>query len=368
MAGDPASRDVFVPHGFPEQTGSWWGYEEAMRLLSADFHVFAVDLRGQGRTSWTPKRYSLDNFGNDLVRFIALVVQRPVLAAGNSSGGLLAAWLSAFAMPGQIRAALCEDAPFFASELVPAYGHPIRQAAGVMFELYRNYLGDQWSVGDWAGLVAAVRTSPSKMLQLFPLGDEPSQNLKEYDPEWARVFYEGTVALNCPHDRMLPQVKTPVLMTHHGRMVDPETGDLLGALSDFQAERARSLMESAGGEGRLRVGAGRAAHDASVRPAPLRQDPHRVGRHAPGRGLGRGRQPAPERDRVLRSVGHDHGHPRVAQEPGQPPVVVHGPDHDPQARGHAAVQHLGPCVAVAHGHPAGPAGLHRGQRERQRPP
>jgi pimeloyl-ACP methyl ester carboxylesterase len=273
MAGDPASRDVFVPHGFPEQqvdlgevtmnyaeagspdlpalllipeqTGSWWGYEEAMRLLSADFHVFAVDLRGQGRTSWTPKRYSLDNFGNDLVRFIALVVQRPVIAAGNSSGGLLAAWLSAFAMPGQIRAALCEDAPFFASELVPAYGHPIRQAAGVMFELYRNYLGDQWSVGDWAGLVAAVRTSPSKMLQLFPLGDEPSQNLKEYDPEWARVFYEGIVALNCPHDRMLPQVKTPVLMTHHGRMVDPETGDLLGALSDFQAERARSLMESA---------------------------------------------------------------------------------------------------------------------------
>ena len=74
------------------------------------------------RTSWTPKRYSLDNFGNDLVRFIALVVQRPVIAAGNSSGGLLAAWLSAFAMPGQIRAALCEDAPFFASELIPAYG------------------------------------------------------------------------------------------------------------------------------------------------------------------------------------------------------------------------------------------------------
>src|SRR6201992_1978718 len=113
MAGDPASRDVFVPHGFPEQqvdlgevtmnyaeagspdlpalllipeqTGSWWSYEEAMRLLAADFHVFAVDLRGQGRSSWTPKRYSLDNFGNDLVRFIALVVQRPVIAAGNSS-------------------------------------------------------------------------------------------------------------------------------------------------------------------------------------------------------------------------------------------------------------------------------------------
>jgi pimeloyl-ACP methyl ester carboxylesterase len=274
MAGDPAARSVFVPHAFPEQqvdlgeitmnyaetgspdrpalllipeqTGSWWGYEEAMRLLAGDFHVFAVDLRGQGRSTWAPKRYSLDNFGNDLVRFIALVIRRPVIAAGNSSGGLLAAWLSAFAMPGQLRGALCEDAPFFASELVPAAGHNIRQAAGPMFELYRNYLGDQWSVGDWAGFVAAAKASPSKILQLFPSSEEPSQNLKEYDPEWARVFYEGTVALNCPHDRMLPQVKTPVLMTQHGRAVDPDTGDLIGALSDLQAELARKLMESAG--------------------------------------------------------------------------------------------------------------------------
>ncbi|MGP3943718.1 alpha/beta fold hydrolase [Streptomyces sp. 6N106] len=37
-----------------------------MGLLAENFHVYAVDLRGQGRSSWTPKRYSLDNFGNDL--------------------------------------------------------------------------------------------------------------------------------------------------------------------------------------------------------------------------------------------------------------------------------------------------------------
>src|SRR6201995_1647861 len=135
MAGDPAGRGGFVPHAFagqkadpgeismnyaetgspdrpallliPEQTGSWWGYEEAMGLLAEDFHVFAVDLRGQGRSSWTPKRYSLDNFGNDLVRFIALVIKRPVIAAGNSSGGLLAAWVSAYAPPQQIPGGLC---------------------------------------------------------------------------------------------------------------------------------------------------------------------------------------------------------------------------------------------------------------------
>ncbi|AHH94730.1 alpha/beta hydrolase [Kutzneria viridogrisea] len=270
----PSARNVFVPHAFPEkqidlgevvlnyaeagtpdkpallllpeQTGSWWSYEPAMGLLAEHFHVFAVDLRGQGRSTWTPGRYSLDNFGNDLVRFIALAIRRPVVVAGCSSGGVLAAWLSAYALPGQIRGALCEDAPLFASELTPAHGHGVRQGAGPVFELYRDYLGDQWSVGDWAGLVAAAQASPAKMMSLFKMPGEPPQNLREYDPEWARVFFEGTVGLHCPHDRMLSQVKTPVLITHHARTTDPETGEFLGALSELQAERAQAIIRAAG--------------------------------------------------------------------------------------------------------------------------
>src|SRR5689334_16718242 len=54
----------------PGQTESWWGYEQAMDLLQKHFQCFSVDLRGQGRSSRTPGRYTLDNIGNDLVRFI----------------------------------------------------------------------------------------------------------------------------------------------------------------------------------------------------------------------------------------------------------------------------------------------------------
>jgi hypothetical protein len=77
-------------------------------------------------------------------------------------------------------------------------------------------------------------------------GDEPPQNLKEYDPEWARAFSTGTVAEGCDHARMLACVKTPVLLTHHFRTTDPATGGLIGALSDLQAERACELIRSAG--------------------------------------------------------------------------------------------------------------------------
>jgi len=233
----------------PGQSESWWGYEQAMPLLAEHFQTFAVDLRGQGRSSRTPGRYTLDNMGNDLVRFLDGVIGRPAIASGLSSGGVLAAWLSAFAKPGQVRGAHYEDPPLFASEVNPACGQSLRQAVGPIFALWSKYLGDQWSIGDWDGMVsAAPRELPAWLAALFSAaaGSQPPQNLKEYDPEWARAFWSGTVAASCDHASMLSRVKVPVLLTHHFRRVDEGTGALMGALSDLQAAHARALIAGTG--------------------------------------------------------------------------------------------------------------------------
>ncbi|MFG2372005.1 alpha/beta fold hydrolase [Streptomyces sp. NPDC048504] len=95
VAGDPELPAMLL---VPAQTESWWGYEAAMRLLSDRYQVYAVDLRGQGRSTWTPGPYGLNIFGGDLVRFIDRVVQRPVVVCGLSSGGVIAAWLSVAAL------------------------------------------------------------------------------------------------------------------------------------------------------------------------------------------------------------------------------------------------------------------------------
>ena len=82
---------------------------------------------------------------------------------------------------------------------------------------------------------------------MFPIGDEPRQELKEYDPEWGRAFWTGTVAASCDHERMLRDVKVRhVLLTHHFRVVDDNTGTLMGALSDVQAGRVQELLRDAG--------------------------------------------------------------------------------------------------------------------------
>jgi hypothetical protein len=74
----------------------------------------------------------------------------------------------------------------------------------------------------------------------------PPQNLREYDPEWARAFWTGTVTGNCDHAGMIAAVRVPVLFTHHFRAIDAGSGTLIGAISDEQVRHVRRLVTDAG--------------------------------------------------------------------------------------------------------------------------
>ena len=226
-----------------------------MTLLSESYQVYAVDLRGQGRSTWTPGRYSLDLFGNDLVRFIDRAIGRPVIVCGLSSGGVITAWLSAFAMPGQIIAAVYEDPPLFSSEVSPAVGHSIRQTfADSLFRAWTKWIGPQWSIGNVEGMMKAMplemptwlseAVATVKASGNTPIGHGPPP--REYDPDWATAFYTGRGALTCDHEAMLKHVKVPVLFTHHFRYIDPSSGNLIGAISDVQVKHVRHLVEGTG--------------------------------------------------------------------------------------------------------------------------
>ena len=79
----------------PGQMESWQGYKRVLPELSTRFHIFVPDLRGHGKSTWTPGRYSYNICGNDLKQFIRQVIQKPAYVAGLSSGGVLAIWLAA---------------------------------------------------------------------------------------------------------------------------------------------------------------------------------------------------------------------------------------------------------------------------------
>ncbi len=94
-------------------------------------------------------------------------------------------------------------------------------------------------------IAAAPSMLPEWMASWAPRGEEPPQNLKEYDPEWAGAFWSGTATIGCDHARMLKSVKVQVLFTHHFRKINPVNGALMGAVSDQQVNEARRLVDPA---------------------------------------------------------------------------------------------------------------------------
>ena len=185
--------------------------------------------------------------GNDLVRFIQGVIGRPTIVSGLSSGGVLSAWLSAYAPPGLVRAAHYEDPPLFGSETTPAYGHSIKQSIGPMFALWSKYLGDQWSVGNWAGMVANAETESAALD-----GDDASQGRRTApEPERVRPGVGTRLLERNRRGELRPRADArrregPGALHPPFRHVDEATGFVMGAISDLQAGKVRELVEGAG--------------------------------------------------------------------------------------------------------------------------
>ena len=120
---------VFI-HG---QSVTWEEYTFIMPLLAGRFQVLAVTLRGHGKSSWTPDDYSFNQLGEDMRRFLEQVVGRPAVVVGNSSGGVLTAWLAAN-VPERVRAIVLEDPPLFRCDWPNIKVHDLERHAGRVWQ------------------------------------------------------------------------------------------------------------------------------------------------------------------------------------------------------------------------------------------
>jgi pimeloyl-ACP methyl ester carboxylesterase len=75
-----------------------------------------VDVRGHGKSSWTPGDYSWESIGGDMKSFLKNVVKQKAIVAGNSSGGIIALWCAAN-VEEYVMGVVTEDAPIFSVEM-----------------------------------------------------------------------------------------------------------------------------------------------------------------------------------------------------------------------------------------------------------
>jgi pimeloyl-ACP methyl ester carboxylesterase len=255
----------------PGQMESWQGYKPVLADLAKRFHVFAVDLRGHGKSSRTPGCYSYNSCGGDLKQFLEGVIGEPALVSGLSSGAVLAVWLGAYA-PACVRAVIAEDPPMFSSlwprirdekfmaynfqSAVDALGGPGPRDLDAVFS--RMGIPNP-KEGQQDALLLIPRPIAKGIVGLYKINrrlrpgrpyDAPFLPFSiragfkfylEYDTDFSVATLDGRLSAGFDPDDALRRVGCPMLLLHATWSRHPTWG-LLGAMDDADAQRMRALV------------------------------------------------------------------------------------------------------------------------------
>ncbi|CAM2732205.1 hydrolase, alpha/beta domain protein [Slackia exigua ATCC 700122] len=257
----------------PAQMGIWQTYEKVLVPLARSFHVFAIEIRGHGRSSWTSGDYTWSSMGGDVAEFVERVVGEPAIISGNSSGGIIGLWCASHAAR-WVRALVLEDAPVFCVEM-PRF----KERDRFTYEGLRHLVNAIGDIGDrdladyFRGQVMPVsETRTKEMPEWFvsfisrklkqTAARQPGspvaldqwylpailkrqfQSLKTFDPDFARAFVDGRVYEDFSHEAALRQVGVPLLVMH-ANWHRYERYGLVGAMDDDDARRIAELVPHA---------------------------------------------------------------------------------------------------------------------------
>lgn len=248
----------------PGQSMPWQSYQRVLPLLARRFHVFAMDVRGHGKSQHTPGQYSFSRCGQDLALFLREVVKRPALCAGNSSGGLISLWAAANA-PELVSALLMEDPPLFTTEWPRSkqdtwvhgfFVHVVNtlpDLAGFFSTLRIPTKGNlklmsfprplAWLLGGAIRRHQARAPGAPVDLRWLPLHVRLFvRGLSEYDVDFTRACTDGRM-YDLDHAATLQAVRCPSLLIQADSFRHPELG-LVGAMGDDDVARAKEALPS----------------------------------------------------------------------------------------------------------------------------
>ena len=285
VVGDAARPALLL---IPGQTESWWGYEAgaaaARRALpgvrrrparagSLHPHARALHARQHGqrpRAVHRPRHRPADDRQRAVVRRRARG-----LAVGVRQ-----------ARPGRRRRTtrIRRCSPRRSNR---RSGRASARRIGAVFRLWSTYLGDQWSIGDWDGVRRRRARRAAGVARRRRSRCPPSRrrHLKEYDPEWGRAFWTGSVAASLrprPDAARGPGARCCSPTT--SATIDDDDGPADGCLVGRAGRTGARARHGGGGAGRLPIVRGDGPLDARPGPPAVRRHAPRLVRRADGRG------------------------------------------------------------------------------------
>ena len=101
----PSGKPLVMLHG---GAWRWQEYLSLIPSLGRRWHIYALDLRGNGRSGWMPGKYRLEDFAEDNAEFVRRLTA-PAVLVGHSIGGVIALMVAA-RCPDKVKALIIEDA------------------------------------------------------------------------------------------------------------------------------------------------------------------------------------------------------------------------------------------------------------------
>lgn len=229
-----ASGDTGPPlvllHGI---TNRWESFLNMMPALTAQWRVFALDLRGHGKSGHVAGGYRGECLSEDVIRFLEQRVAERAVIYGHSLGGFVTTYVAS-QRPELVRAIALADSPFF-FDTVNSSAYP------EMFSKLRSLIASETVL---SGFVAALQeltiTHPAygtAKLRSLPFHDEAflrwwARSLMAMDPEVLTMAVDGRLSENW-RPEFVEEICCPTLIIQ----ADPKWGGLVTP-RDVQACRA----------------------------------------------------------------------------------------------------------------------------------
>ena len=115
MEGPNNGTPLLLVHG---NMSRWQAFDPVIEELARQHHLFALDLRGHGKSSHATGTYILENHMKDVVEFIKYRIAHPVNYLGMSLGGMIGI-MSAAHHPDLISKLMIGDSPLTLETLEP---------------------------------------------------------------------------------------------------------------------------------------------------------------------------------------------------------------------------------------------------------
>ena len=221
--GPDNGPSILLIHGI---SGHWQDWLSVSPLFTPDWHVYAVDLRGHGKSSWVTNDYHWRNYAMDQVEFIERVVGEPVFVIGHSLGGATAVGLNALRSD-LVRAAVYEDPPLFVHQRWE--GNHFRNSFTATLEVLDTK-------PDFDTVLAHVKETNPDLDN--PRWHDRAIKLMAMDPDVFRSTLSGRARSNWRSEELLQRAQAPGLLLQ----AEPSLGS---ALFDDEAMKAMELLPNA---------------------------------------------------------------------------------------------------------------------------